>query len=257
MNPFMERSWMDVHTVLVASIRDAVALAGLPDDLRARAEERLTIEDEGAQTPGHYRADTAISEVWKDGKPPQWSAEEKTSGGVVIATPKLLYSEPEMERWVEISTRDGRLVTVIELLSPANKEEARSRYLKKQADYRAAGVNVVEIDIVRSGRHTAAVPQRLLNKAEGTRYLICVERASHRGWHEVYEWSLRDRIPAVRIPLRPSDKDVALDLQPLVDRCHELGAYWQEDYAAPLDPALTAEEAAWMNERLRESGLLP
>ena len=244
MNPFMERSWLDVHTVLVAEIRNAIALAGLPDDLRARAEERLIIEDDSDPSPRQYRADAAITEPWKEGALPVWTPDETTNGGVAVATPRLIYSESEVERWVEISTRDGRLVSVIEVLSPSNKEEYQQRYLQKQRDYRAAGVNVVEIDLLRAGKHTVGVPQRLLKKVADTRYVICVSRASRPGWHEVYEWALRDRIPGVRIPLRPSDKDVALDLQPIIDRCYELGAYWQEDYSAPLDPPMTMEEKA-------------
>lgn len=257
MNPFMERSWLDVHTVVVAGIRDAIALAGLPDELRARAEERLIIEDEGDHAPRHYRADTAISEAWKEGKPPEWSAGETGPGGVILAMPTLVYSDAEVERWVEITTRDGTLVTVIEVLSPSNKEESQPRYQQKQRDYRAAGVNVVEIDLLRCGRHTVGVPLRLLKKTDGTRYLICVERGSRPGWHEVYEWPLKDRVPAVRIPLRPTDKDVALDLQPLIDRCYELGAYWQEDFSVSPEPPLTEAEQAWATEKLKAASLLP
>lgn len=60
-------------------------------------------------------------------------------------------------------------------------------------------------------------------------YTICVLRAARSDRLEVYHWGLRDRIPAFRVPLRAEDEDVALDLQPLVDRAYELGYYWQDN----------------------------
>ena len=62
-------------------------------------------------------------------------------------------------------------------------------------------------------------------------------------------------MPVVRIPLRPNDADVALDLQPLVDQCYERGRYWMTDYHR--DPALPlpSQDARWLDEHLRSRGL--
>jgi hypothetical protein len=47
----------------------------------------------------------------------------------------------------------NRIVTVIEFLSPTNKVRGpgQDEYLKKQSELRQGGVNLVEIDLVRSG----------------------------------------------------------------------------------------------------------
>jgi hypothetical protein len=45
---------------------------------------------------------------------------------------------------------------------------------------------------------------------------------------------LRQRLPALRVPLRLDDTDAILDLQPLVDQVFERGRYWMLDYSVPL-----------------------
>jgi hypothetical protein len=62
---------------------------------------------------------------------------------------------------------------------------------------------------------------------------------------------LRQRLPAIRVPLRRTDPDAALDLQSLVDDCYERGRYASViDYSKPPHPPLPEEEAAWAKEAL-------
>ncbi len=56
------------------------------------------------------------------------------------------------------------------------------------------------------------------------------------------------------IPLRCADADVRLDLQPLLDRCYEMGSY-DLDYRADPEPPLDAEDAKQADEWLRGKGL--
>jgi hypothetical protein len=72
---------------------------------------------------------------------------------------------------------------------------------------------------------------------------------------EVYPIGLRDRLPAIRVPLRPTDSDVVVDLQPLINQCHERGRYHLLNYRLELDPPLSPEEAAWVDEILRAHAL--
>ena len=50
--------------------------------------------------------------------------------------------------------------------------------------------------------------------------------------------NLGERLPVIRVPLRPADADVVLDLQPLIDQCHERGRYHLLNYRLALDPPL-------------------
>jgi hypothetical protein len=254
MNPFLEQGWSDTHTLLIGYIRDALAQGGLPAGLRARAEEFLSI-DEAEEASQSARADLALVESWREGIAPVWKP-EREAPAVALASPSLVLRESGVERWVEITTAHGRLVTVIEVLSSSNKTgPGRDRYQRKRGTYEEAGVNVVEIDLLRSGRPTVAAetPARF----RGTRYTICVFRAAKPDRFEVYHWGLCERIPAFAVPLRAEDPDVPLDLQPLLDRAYELGYYWQDrPDPALLDPPLDAEETAFAAERLSASGLL-
>ncbi len=257
MNPFLERSWSDVHTQLIAYIRDELALRGLPAGLRARAEERLSVEEERLPESPSVRADVAVLESWKQGVPPSWQPGGQDRAPVELAIPKIVLREPGVERWIEICSEHGKLITVIELLSLANKSSpGRQRYLQKRLNYESAQVNVVEIDLLRDGsRVVAAMAEPWVHPSDATRYSICVRRAIPDRY-EVYHWGLRERIPAIAIPLRPDDPDAVLDLQPLLNRAFELGYYWQDDPRRfRQDPPFSDADLAYTLDRLATAGL--
>ncbi len=77
------------------------------------------------------------------------------------------------------------------------------------------------------------------------------------GWnHLVYAWCLRDKLPALSIPLLGADQAV-LDLQVCFDVAYDgTGAEEEAGYeAAPRSPPLVAGDAAWVEARLRERGM--
>lgn len=169
-----------------------------------------------------------------------------------------VHVEPEEEHWLEIRDLHGRVITVIEVLSPTNKSEGGWRaYRQKQQDFLAAGVNLVEIDLIRGGQHVLGVPLDHFTRAPGESYLVCVARMQPgcEGRREVYPCPLRQPLPTIRVPLRAGDPDVPLALQPLIDECYRAGRYWLTDHARDLAPPLSPEDAAWAAERLRAAGL--
>jgi hypothetical protein len=255
MNPFFEQRWRDAHTRLITYLHDALQ-ERLPPDLIVGAEEEVVTlgVDERATT---YRPDVQVREPW--------TLKEPAVAEVAAAPPPILATEPirvfldeETERWLEIRDTTGRLITVLELLSPSNKLEAmeRERYDRKRRSFMSGAVNLVEIDLVRQG--ASVFPQSIrnvLNQA-GACYGVCVFRAVQPATHEVYPIRLRERLPAIRVPLRASDADVIADLQPLIDQCHERGRYHLLNYRLDLNPPLGPEDAKWVNQILREHQLL-
>ena len=251
MNPYLQQHWGDVHSALIAYIREAIS-GELPDDLSARMEERITVASEDREKPADYRADVGIVETWKSGFPQLWQPGDE--GTIAVAEPIIFHDEPETQRYIQIGDAHGRIVTVIEVLSPANKrEEGRAAYVRKQQDFLAGGVNLVEIDLVRGGARVTAVSTEALSFPPGTCHHICVARQYVPGMRrrEVYLCPLREPLPAIRVPLRVTDPDVPLALQPLIDRCYQAGRYWLGDPKRPLDPPLPPEDAAWAEDRLR------
>ena len=258
MNPYLEESWDDVHTMLLGYIRDALANE-LPLDLNARAEEREVLLEDDEQI--HYVADVAVTEreeAWRSGAASSWQPATEGASTQVLSEPVIIYSEPETERWLEIREgKSGKLVTVIELLSPSNKLRHATKYVEKRRGHIDAGVNLVEIDLLRAGKHVLAVPLEMIRAKlrKQPAYLVCVTRGIEPSRHEVYFCPLRQPLPAVRIPLREHDKDVALELQPLIDRCYELGRYWQTNFSRALEAPLSADDASWLKEKLTAAGL--
>jgi hypothetical protein len=146
---------------------------------------------------------------------------------------------------------------MIEVLSPANKRPGNGQdlYLQKQAEVIGGKVSLVEIDLLRTGKPVLAVTPGHMGRLQSTPYRVVVRRGWKPSQAEFYPVPLRDRLPAIRIPLREKDSDVPLDLQSILDRSYDDGAYQDDlDYEAEPDPPLEADDAAWADALLREKG---
>ena len=211
MNPFLEQGWSDTHTLLIGYIRDALAQGGLPVGLRARAEESLSI-DEAEEAPQSARADLAVVESWRKGIAPVWNP-EREAPAVALASPSLVLRESGVERWVEITTAHGRLVTVLEVLSPSKKTGPGGTATRGSAGPTRRRASTSSRSIC-SGRQAPTVAAETPARFRGTRYTICVFRAAKPDRFEVYHWGLCERIPAFAVPLRANDPDVPLTCSP-------------------------------------------
>ncbi len=71
-------------------------------------------------------------------------------------------------------------MTAIEVFSPTNKGTAADRdtYRRKRDDYLIASVNVVEIDLIRSGGDLLDLSLDGLPPVSGTTYRACVRYAA-------------------------------------------------------------------------------
>ena len=154
-------------------------------------------------------------------------------------------------------TATSRLLTGIEFVSPSNKadSEARELYMRMCRELRPAGVNFVEIDLLRGGKPVVRLPQAVLSGSSSADYFVNVIRGGDPDY-EFYPVSLRSRLPRTRIPVRAGEPDVLLDLQSALDRVYEAGAYqFRIDYMGVPIPPLNADEARWAGELLTRCGL--
>jgi hypothetical protein len=169
-----------------------------------------------------------------------------------------MLDETPTARHIEIVDlrQDGHVITVIEVLSRANKVGLAGvqAYRRKQQACLDAGVNLVEIDLLREGDFVLAVPEEPIPTAYRTPYKICVRRASDLQRVELYRAPLREPLPNFPIPLRPSDEDIILQLQPLIDECYRDGRYDRLNYSEAPHPALAAEDTAWAQQILHAAG---
>ncbi len=249
MDPYLEQYWRDVHTSLIVYVRNQLQ-SKLPPDLRARVEERVLVESPVAEPRGVY-PDVRIFETSR-----RATQTSPTPAGTA-AEPLLLDAgdEPRTETFLEIREvgTGHRLVTAIEVLSAANKfpGDGHQKYLLKQGQHLGAGVNLVEIDLLRSGLRIVAAPIELIPPARRTAYLASVWRAARPSKFEAYPIPLRDPLPTIRVPLRASDADALLDLQALIDQCWTTGGYDDIDYTVPPVPELGPDDAAWAQSLVR------
>jgi len=65
---------------------------------------------------------------------------------------------------------------------------------------------------------------------------------------------VRQPLPVFCIPLRQTDADIVLNLQPLIDQCYVNGRYSTIDYRRDPEPPMDLADAAWADALLREAG---
>src|SRR3954451_16546804 len=159
MDPYLEGYWGDVHTSLMVYASKQINTR-LPDELVARVREARGQEVEGEAWCTVYPDVRVVEERGT------WPSESRQETAVIdVAEPcvLLLEDEPRTERHIEIiDTSDGgTVVTAIEVLSSANKvgRAGRKAYKRKQREFLDAGVNLVEIDLIREGEFVMAAPE--------------------------------------------------------------------------------------------------
>jgi hypothetical protein len=144
-----------------------------------------------------------------------------------------------------------RVVTVIELLSPTNKkpgEDGLDAYLEKRGEYLASNCNLVEIDLLRGGERLPMV-----GKLPPGDYYVYVGRSHRKPPCQVIAWPWRAELPAIPVPVLQEDADVTVKLQDVFRTVYEQSLYDRRlSYQGPLQPPLTAQDAAWVQERLSE-----
>ncbi|MBI3412074.1 MAG: DUF4058 family protein [Planctomycetes bacterium] len=194
---------------------------------------------------------------------------ESNGGGVATLTrakPVIvkIIEEEMRETLVEIRSRlddHERLVASIEILSPTNKAKGpgRDSYQKKQREVLASQVHLIEIDLLRGGEHTIAVPHEIAWAEAGPfDYLASVHPFDGAGEYQLYPILLQEKLPTIQIPLLPGDGSVDLDMQVVTDRAYDEGPYARQIHYAETTtfPPLSADQMEWANRILREKGII-
>lgn len=254
MDPYLENPswWSNLHLLLISSANALLKPILRPRGYLVSIGERVWVTEPGRPV----YPDVAIVERPKF--TPASSAAVRTleaDAPVVVRTFDVEVHEPYLEI---IDAAGGHLVTGIEFLSPANKAggEGQDLYLRKQRETLRSGANLVEVDLLRHGRHTVAVPAHLLSAQPEWDYLVSVARAGHWGEYETYPVPLQSKLPRVGIPLKSGEADVVLDLQAVFSRAYDEGPFADRiDYAEAPYGRMSVENAKWCEEVLLGAGL--
>lgn len=223
MAPYLERSvrWSDVHVSLLVCCRAQLNVQ-LPEGFQAKIETELRIEGAGPRI--QFLSDA----------PPQRFIQI------------FLVSDP------------ARIVTIIGVLSPANKSRNRGYedYQAKQETLLNAPVNLLEIDLLREGEETVALPHR--DDIPDTPYIVTLHRAGEGRNFDTWPISLRESLPRVAVPLTAEYPDLILDMQEALTQAYDLGGYGRGiTYTNEPAPPLSPNDADWVDALLREKRLRP
>ena len=219
MNPYFESAgdWLSFHNGILPYLTGALNRM-LPGTYLATTEERVYVLPDEKHT---YLYDISVTD------PPNF-VPRPARGGVALVEMDApfrvgQYLEEVHEPYLEIRSDRGHgpIVTAIELLNPTNKDgrPRRESYRNKQRDLLNSKTHFIEIDLLRGGTHTVAVPLELLPKKVEWDYLIYLHRGGMGEDFDVWPNRLRNRLPRIAVPLDADVPDVALDLQICLERC--------------------------------------
>ncbi len=219
MDPYLEDDalWPVFHHQLVMCLYQ-ILLPGLVDRYRARVNQR------------HYVTEQALF----------------TS----------VVREEHHEDYIEVRQRsDGRLITMVDVVSPANKvtSAGRDAYLDKRREGRNVSANLVELDLVLQGQPTLEYSRDGLPDWD---YAVTVTRSTQPERYEIYTATLQKRLPRFRLPLASDDRDTVLDLHTAFTRCYDQGGFASKiDYGKDPSTPLGAEDRQWLQEVLKQQKL--
>jgi Protein of unknown function (DUF4058) len=250
MNPYLEAPhlWPDVHSSLIFAIRTQIQ-AQLSPRYSAAITPYVALESLEIRPSRMAVPDVAVLE--QDSKP-------QSQGNVAILpapmTRAIVMEVPTRYTRLEIrSIENEKLVTAIELLSPANKRpgtEGIEAYEKKRQEFFKSDAHLLELDLLRAGQRL-----KFTQPLPDNPYFIFLSHVEKRPLIDVWPLSLREMIPAVPVPLLQPDPDVVLDVQKALSEIYESAKYERRiDYTKePPPPAFSAEDMEWLEQNFQEA----
>jgi hypothetical protein len=166
--------------------------------------------------------------------------------------------EQYSEEYIEIRNRtDGKLVTLLEVVSPANKSTpaGRQAYLDSRQAAITQRAGIVEIDLVMQGKPTLTYSRDGLPEYD---HAVTVTRSLAPERYEIYTTTLQKKLPKFKLPLAADDRDALVDLQAAFSRAYDLGTFANQiDYKAapPADVPLSDDKKQWLEELLKQMKL--
>ncbi len=231
MDPYLEDPafWPDFHATFVPVWRELIANR-LPDNYEVRLDEQLKLIELPTGARRSIRPDIG---VFQHDRPATQSSDSSTATiePAILTLPAVVEVR---DIWIEIYHRpERRLVTVMELLSPSNKQgSGRGQYMLKRNGLIMEGVHLVELDLLREGERLPT--QEPLPAGD---YYLVISRADRRPQCEVYAWTTDDRLPIVPVPLKQPDRDIFVDLGEVFAITYERGRYDKSiDYSKARQP---------------------
>ena len=172
----------------------------LPEAYTISVEQGLSMSGPGGQTK-RYRPDARIDRVESPG--------EAYVTEMVVDTPSFSVEAPSQpQRTLAIRDGDSRLITTIEVLSPANKAgDGYVDFRLKQQRLSEQGIHLVEIDLLTQGKRRWRDA-----RVDAADYVVTLQRGTDE-IASVWAVSKGQALPTIPVPLQAPDADVPLPIE--------------------------------------------
>jgi hypothetical protein len=248
MDPFLEAtvSWPHVHVFLITKLAEAIN-RNLPRPYWVSVERHSYLVDE-IEIDAVTRPDAAIIGV------AEAAAVYRASTSVSPIDVRLPLIRRVSPAYLRIKDPEpGSTITIVEILSPANKYagDGRTAYLRKRNRILSSATHLVEVDLLRAGPRMP-----IQGKPPECSYCVTISRSERRPNASMYAFNIQDPLPSIPIPLRDDDSDVVVDLGAVLSEAYIGGGFdrWVH-YERPVPPPkLKPADLEWVEATLRDHG---
>ena len=257
MDPWLEGAdWQDLHNSLAIALKEQLVPKVAPHYI-VRVEIQVVFDPDYTDEINIFYPDVELLKKQKPERPDIVSEPEtayelsKTPSTMIIPLPVPVELKIP---FLEIrEPKSNNLITVIEILSPANKRNPNlAKYRKKRAKLVEEGIHLLEIDLLRRGERplqNSALPKE-------AHYFVMLQRSGQMSV-EVWAMTVRDPLPIVPVPLAAPTADVLLDLGQAMRDIYQRSRYdLSIDYnSTPPPPNFSEEDKKWIEQILQEKKL--
>jgi hypothetical protein len=256
MNPYLEHPdrWSTVHNRGIVAIADFLTPLLIPR-YQVDIEKRIYQITDSLSNPNLQLIGRSDITVQAPKQPiiPTSLATQSISTLQPIRV-NLPIEEEIREAYLEIKeVATGRVITTIEVLSPANKRgQGRQKYEEKRQRVLSSRTHLIEIDLLRSGE-----PLPMSSDEPSSDYRVLVSRATDRPIADLYPFNLQDLMPQIPVPLQFGDLEPLLDLKEIIEDIYDRSGYSHFiDYNLnPSAPKLSSTDQVWLDQLLRSAAL--
>jgi hypothetical protein len=240
MDPYLEHPslWPDVHNRLIAALADDLSDRVAPRYYVGLERRTYLLKADDLVFIG--RPDIAVASATEV----SGFAPHPVATSVTVLEVDVPMQDEVSENFLEVyEVKTGKLITILELLSPVNKlhRQGREEYERKRGHVFRSWTNHVEIDLLRAGE-----PMPVVGAQVHSDYRILVSRGKQRPRASLIAFSLRQPIPAFTLPLLPGDDEPEVALNRILHTVYRRARFdLRLDYTQAPVPPLTEADTAW------------
>lgn len=250
MDPYLEHPslWPDVHNRLIAALADDLSVRVAPRYYVGLERRTYLLKADDVVFIG--RPDIAVAATTSASV----FASHPVTTSVTVLEVDVPMQDEISENFLEIhEVKTGKLVTILELLSPVNKlhKQGREEYERKRGYVFRSWTNLVEIDLLRAGD-----PMPVIGAQVQSDYRLLVSRGIQRPRASLIAFTLRQPIPVFTLPLLPGDDEPEVALNRILHALYQRARFdLRLDYTQPPVPSLAEADVAWARERITARSL--